>query len=132
MPPRGRDLRGLVVSDLRVDYALLTEARASLEAIASEFASAAQRRDDSARIWGADAVRDAMDDFVGEWERHRRLLTEDLRTFGAKVDGMIQAFESTDRELADTLAEAVTSSPEPSGPAGAAAPSGAPTVGGPR
>ena len=108
------------MSDLRIDYTLLTEARASLEAIASEFASASQRREDSRSIWGADAVRDAMDDFVGAWERHRRLLTEDLQAFGAKVDGVIQGFESTEQELADTLAESATTADLlPKGPSGA-------------
>ncbi len=108
--------------DLRVDYMLLTDARASLRAIASQFAGAAQHLEDFRHSWGADAVRDAMGNFVGDWERHRRLLTEDLHAFAAKVDGMIQAFESADQELADTLAESTaTTDVLPEGPSGACA-----------
>ncbi len=108
------------MTDLRIDYGLLGDARAALDAITREFSRATERRDASAGVWGADEVRDVMHAFVDDWGRHRRLLCEDLEAFGAKVDGMMTAFRDTDQELAGALER-----PAP-------APAGAPSAGGGR
>lgn len=89
------------MADLRVEYALLDESSDTLRDLRDDFGQATQHRDAVSGIWGADEVRSAMDEFVDNWTRHRRLLLEAIDGLGSKVEGVLEGFRQTDGELAE-------------------------------
>lgn len=60
------------MADLRVDYEALVAAERGLERIVRQLDASETYREDLERAWGSRRIADAMADFVGNWDRHRR------------------------------------------------------------
>ncbi len=101
---------------LRVDESALSSMMRGIRDVRTGFEDVARRRDEAARIWGADEVRDAMSDFAGDWDRHRRLLGEDLAAFEERVAAAVRTFDGVDQELSEVLVRA-QAGPAADGPA---------------
>lgn len=94
------------MADLKVDYTALNDSERSLQRIATELEGADARRDANARIWGSADVADAMEEFVGNWDRHRKQLVGSLKSVGEMCASSRDCFTGTDQQLAGKLAEA--------------------------
>jgi len=93
----------IVVSDLRVDAALLGETERSLQMIHTELSSCAARRDALVESWGSDAVESAMSSFVDNWDRHRAGLLGSIEAVGEMAAGCRDGFATADDRLACEL-----------------------------
>ncbi len=91
------------MADLKVNYATLDQSEQSLRRIASELEGAEARRHANERIWGSSDVADAMSEFVGNWDRHRRELVESLQSVAGMCASAREAFAGSDRQLAAEL-----------------------------
>ena len=89
--------------DLKVDYATLDQSERSLQRIATELEGAEARRHANAGIWGSSDVADAMSEFVGNWDRHRRELIESLYSVAGMCASAREGFAGSDRQLAAEL-----------------------------
>lgn len=92
--------------NLKVDYAALDDSERSLQRIATELEGADARRDANAKIWGSSDIADKMEEFVDNWDRHRKQLVESLKSVGEMCASSRDCFTGTDQELASKLAEA--------------------------
>jgi hypothetical protein len=96
----GAGLLGVIVmSDLRVDIALLSETERSMQMIHKELSSCAARRDALAEVWGSDAVGSAMSSFVDNWDRHRAQLLGSIEAVGEMAAGCRDGFATVDDRL---------------------------------
>ncbi len=91
---------------LKVDYTALNDSERSLLRISTELEGAEARRDADAGIWGSSDVADAMEEFVGNWDRHRKQLVESLKSVGEMCASSRDCFTGTDQQLASKLAGA--------------------------
>lgn len=88
------------MSDLKVDYDDLEYSHHTLKALQSEFDALKDRADDTGGLWGHDEVRSAMGEFSGNWDYHRRKLSEQIGEVGEKVDSTLETFRTSDENLA--------------------------------
>lgn len=91
------------MSDLLVDFRILTEAKATADGLHERFVSLPDRVGDQSDIWGHSRIRDAMHTFGTNWGYHREVLADEISEVGDKVEGCLTAFRDADRELADQL-----------------------------
>ncbi|KRV50885.1 hypothetical protein AQ490_13105 [Wenjunlia vitaminophila] len=89
------------MSDLCVSYDTLEDCESDLKTIQSEFEKCGERRDQLRGIWGSGEVADAMGDFVGNWDRHRKELVQSIKSVGEMVTNTLTTFKDTDKKLAD-------------------------------
>ncbi len=94
------------MTDLKVNYTSLDDSERSLQRIATELEGADARRAANADIWGSSAVADAMDEFVGNWDRHRKQLVESLKSVGEMCASSRDCFTGADQQLASELPSA--------------------------
>ncbi|WPP31330.1 hypothetical protein [Streptomyces sp. CL7] len=90
------------MSDLTVDFSLLNTSTKQLKAIQKEFKELNEWKDDIESVVGARELREAMADFIENWDDNRKRLLEDLENVGKMVEGTRNAFKSLDDELAKT------------------------------
>ncbi len=90
------------MSDLTVDFSLLNTSTKQLKAIQKEFKELNEWKDDIESVVGARELREAMADFIENWDDNRKRLLEDLENVGKMVKGTRNAFKSLDDELAKT------------------------------
>ena len=93
------------MSDLRVDYYALEDAKSALSRLKSEFDGIEKRHSESKHIYGHDGVKDAMGEFSGNMDYNRRKLSEAIQTVGSKVSDTLETFRSADAELAKSFDE---------------------------
>ena len=94
------------MTDLKVNYASLDDSERSLQQIATELEGADARRAANADIWGSSDIAEAMDEFVGNWDRHRKQLVESLRSVGEMCASSRGCFTGADQQLSSKLAGA--------------------------
>ncbi|MFJ3665782.1 hypothetical protein ACIPSE_04940 [Streptomyces sp. NPDC090106] len=82
---------------------LLVESETRLRKIKKEFKDLGNRRDGMREHWGSGSVTDAMDEFVDNWDEHRKSLLENIDTVGKLVNATIDGFTGLDAELAKQL-----------------------------
>ncbi|MFA3875270.1 hypothetical protein ABS735_16485 [Streptomyces sp. MMCC 100] len=87
------------MSDLIVDLQLLTTSAKQLKEIQIEFRGLGAWKDDIKSVVGAPELKEAMTDFIGNWDKNRKRLIESLETVGKMVSGTRDAFEGLDDEL---------------------------------
>ncbi|MGV9454710.1 hypothetical protein [Streptomyces sp. NPDC003635] len=88
------------MSDLVVDFTLLSTSAKQLEAIRDEFKNLGEWKDDITSVVGASELRDAMGEFIDNWDDNRKRLLESLKTVGTMVEGTRDAFKGLDDDLA--------------------------------
>ncbi|MFH9175934.1 hypothetical protein [Streptomyces albogriseolus] len=90
------------MSDLTVDFLLLNTSAKQLKAIQKEFKKLNEWKDDIQSVVGAHELKEAMADFIENWDDNRKRLLEDLENVGKMVEGTRNAFKGLDDELAKT------------------------------
>ncbi|MEU0679250.1 hypothetical protein [Streptomyces albogriseolus] len=90
------------MSDLTVDFSLLNTSAKQLKAIHKEFKELNEWKDDIESVVGARELKEAMADFIENWDDNRKRLLEDLENVGKMVEGTRNAFKGLDDELAKT------------------------------
>ncbi|MFJ1972973.1 hypothetical protein ACIO93_30385 [Streptomyces sp. NPDC087903] len=88
------------MSDLIVDFTLLSTSAKQLSAIRTEFRDLGEWKDDITSVVGASELREAMTDFIDNWDDNRKRLLESLEGVGNMVEGTRDAFKALDDELA--------------------------------
>jgi uncharacterized protein YukE len=88
------------MSDLIVDFALLDTSSKQLKEIQREFKDLDEGMSDIKSVVGAAALKEAMTDFIDNWDDNRERLLEDLENVGKMVEGTRDAFKGLDDELA--------------------------------
>jgi uncharacterized protein YukE len=88
------------MSDLVVDFDLLNTSSKQLKAIQTEFRNLGEWKDDIKSVVGAAELKDAMTDFIDNWDDNRKRLLESLETVGKMVEGTRDTFAKVDDELA--------------------------------
>lgn len=91
------------MTDLKVDYAVLSSSELALGRIAAELESAAHHRDELSDVWGSSEVADAMREFVDNWDRHRAGLLEAVKNVGSLCASTTAAFRDVERQFTDAL-----------------------------
>lgn len=91
------------MTDLKVNYASLDDSERSLQQIATALEGAEARRAANADIWGSSDVAGAMNEFVGNWDRHRKQLVESLKSVGEMCASSRDCFAGTDQQLSSKL-----------------------------
>lgn len=99
----GQGYRGEGVSDLKVDYEALADSERTLSALKSAFDHVEDRVRGSRALWGHSSVAEAMAQFGGNWDHHRRLLSEEIQAVGEKTSQTLTAFRDADAELAKSF-----------------------------
>ncbi|MFI1681228.1 hypothetical protein [Streptomyces sp. NPDC020607] len=89
-------------SDLVVDFQLLNKSASQLNAIEKEFKNLDEWKDDVKTAVGASDMKDAMGDFVDNWDKNRKRLLEDLEEVGKQVEGTRDAFQKLEDQLSKT------------------------------
>ncbi|KAB1144182.1 hypothetical protein F7R91_22770 [Streptomyces luteolifulvus] len=90
------------MSDLIVDFALLSKSAKQLSEIQAEFKNLGEWKDDITSVVGASELKEAMTDFIDNWDDNRKRLLESLEEVGKQVEGTRDAFKGLDDELAKT------------------------------
>ncbi|MGW4147232.1 hypothetical protein [Streptomyces albogriseolus] len=90
------------MSDLTVDFSLLNTSAKQLKAIQKEFKELNEWKDDIQSVVGARELKEAMADFIENWDDNRKRLLDDLENVGKMVEGTRNAFKGLDDELAKT------------------------------
>ncbi|MFI7317728.1 hypothetical protein [Streptomyces venezuelae] len=89
-------------SDLVVDFQLLDKSAKQLNAIEKEFKNLDEWKDDVKTAVGASDIKDAMGEFVDNWDKNRKRLLEDLEKVGKQVEGTRDAFQKLEDQLSKT------------------------------
>jgi hypothetical protein len=92
-----------VGSHLKVDLDLLEDTADALEQLRAEFADASQIADDYRGVLGSGEVADAVDDFVGNWRRHREKLINSIESLETMAEDSARTYREVDSELADSV-----------------------------
>lgn len=88
------------MSDLIVDFDLLSTSAKQLNAIQNEFKNLGEWKDEIKSVVGASELKDAMTDFIDNWDDNRKRLLESLDSVGKMVEGTRDAFKNLDDDLA--------------------------------
>lgn len=88
------------MSDLKIDYDLLSDTITSLSSIHRELGGLEARVGDADDVWGSDEIADRMSDFGGNWSYHRGKLMGAVEATGQMCQGALDGFRSTDAGLA--------------------------------
>ncbi|MGW3409043.1 hypothetical protein [Streptomyces sp. NBC_00564] len=87
-------------SDLIVDFELLEKSAKQLGEIQREFKNLDDWKDDIKSVVGASEIKEAMTDFIDNWDDNRKRLLESLESVGKMVEGTRDAFKKLDDDLA--------------------------------
>ncbi|MFD3313094.1 hypothetical protein [Streptomyces sp. NPDC058694] len=90
----------MAAPDLAVDFELLSRSAKQLSFIRNEFKNLRDWKDDVKSVVGASELKEAMTDFIDNWDDNRKRLLESLETVGKLVEGTRDAFANLDDELA--------------------------------
>ena len=95
---------GTAVTDLRVDYQLLTSVTRTLSSLAGEFEHIDDQVGGYDPAYGSGAVTAAMGSFSGNWSNHRKTLLSAMENLGLLAGAAEQRFRQADGKLAGDLA----------------------------
>lgn len=93
------------MADLNIDTASLRDLGGELKTISSEFENANTRSDTIAAAVGHSGLSDAVTDFAHGWDDRRAEMVESITFMSEAAQGIADAFEETDKQLADVLTE---------------------------
>ncbi len=93
------------MDQLIVDTLVLDAARIDVERIHREFTESTARSDRLADAVGHAGLADRVQVFVDNWDHRRGEITEQLATVRDNLALIVEAFETTDQELANALTE---------------------------
>jgi len=88
---------------LKVDMDRVRDAAANLDEIKREFDASEGITDGYRALIGSGQLADKLDEFANNWRIHRKRLSDDLQTFAEWSRKAVEAYKSTDDELAKVL-----------------------------
>ncbi|WP_189151168.1 hypothetical protein [Streptomyces lacrimifluminis] len=88
------------MSDLIVDFDLLNTSAKQLNTIQREFKNLGEWKDEIKSVVGASELKEAMTEFIDNWDDNRKRLLESLESVGKMVEGTRDTFKNLDDELA--------------------------------
>jgi hypothetical protein len=91
---------------LKVDMGMLADTAGELRGLVSEFNGVGRFGDDSSSAVGHPSVIDALDEFAGNWKRHRQKLTKHLDAVAQMAADSEKTYRETDDKLAHTIEKA--------------------------
>jgi hypothetical protein len=91
------------MADLVVDYNLLDKAQASLAGLGKEFGDIKSQERAYDGDWGSSRIQNAMADFAGNWDNHRKNLLQKINTLGQHTQESKKGFQGTDTKLKSQL-----------------------------
>lgn len=91
------------MTDLKIDYGLLSDTARSLSTIHRELGVLEARVGGAEDVWGSSEIADRMSDFSGNWSYHRGKLIGAVEATGQLCQGALDGFRRTDAELARTF-----------------------------
>jgi hypothetical protein len=86
------------MDDIVIDHGVLLESAGVMRTISAEFTDAARVRELLEWSFGSGEVAEAMADFTGNWDRHRRLLVEGLSGLADQTEAVSAGFAELDVE----------------------------------
>ncbi len=92
---------------LRVDLAALRGTATELRGLAREFRDAAKKVDDARGAVGHRKVADALEEFAGNWRRHREALVSSLDAVADMAQNSHDTYREADEDLAAEIEKAV-------------------------
>jgi hypothetical protein len=103
------------MSDLKVDYDLLSEFETNLQYVEQSFDGLHDEVHglDGGDGWGSDDIRGAMGSFSDDWSYHRSKLESSIKTLLKMVTTTKGTFQQADQQLAQALHKDNQSSPAP-------------------
>ncbi|MFE1440906.1 hypothetical protein [Streptomyces sp. NPDC058739] len=90
------------MTDLGVDYDYLYTIKRDLKTVRNEFKGCSAHQEGMKDEYGSFLVGGAMEEFTDNWDDHRKELLENIEKVGSLVEQSIQAFETLDKELAES------------------------------
>ena len=87
------------MADLKVDNHLLESTERHLHSLKSEFSKIKSRTEHYDSAFGSHDIIDAMGEFSGNWDYHRRKLLESIENLGKLVHETIEKFHESDEKL---------------------------------
>jgi hypothetical protein len=93
------------VSDLKVDYQLLSSTERNLSSLVSEFQNMEAQEDAYSGAMGSGDIVSAMNGFATNWNDHKKSLISSMQTLGTMVSETRQHFQQTDTKLAESVAK---------------------------
>lgn len=94
--------------DLLLNIKMLDETEQNLASILKEFTNAEKFSDDVADATGHDHLGDKVRDFASSWNSHRNTMIDAIQTLHDSVKKIYDAFDETDKSLADAIASKST------------------------
>ena len=91
------------MADLRVKTALLRDAAVSLSELRGELSGLERRRDEVRSAWGSDAVADAVDRFVDNWDDNRCRISDSMTSLQRMAESTADEFEGIESCLTGSL-----------------------------
>ncbi|WP_349899376.1 hypothetical protein [Parafrigoribacterium soli] len=89
--------------DLLLNIKMLDETEQNLSSILKEFKNAEKFSDEVAAATGHDHLADKVHDFASNWNAHREGMIEAIQTLHDSVKKIYDAFDETDKSLADAI-----------------------------
>lgn len=91
------------MADLKVDYALLSSTESTLSSLIGEFSRIESSTGSYDGALGSGDIEGAMGSFAGNWDSHRKQLTDSMRSLGDLVSAARKHFQDADGKLASQL-----------------------------
>lgn len=91
------------MTDLKIDYDLLTESSRSLGDIYRAFDQLKSRAANTSSDWGSSDIAGAMGSFSGDWDSHREKIMHSIQSVKNTVDEALQGFNDTETKLSTSL-----------------------------
>lgn len=91
------------MSDLKVDYELLSSTEKTLASLVGDFQNLESSTGDYNGALGSPDVQSAMGHFAGNWETHRRQIVASMQSLGKAVAAAKTNFQNTDAKLAASV-----------------------------
>jgi hypothetical protein len=100
------------VTDLKIDYGLLSETSRSLGVIYQAFDRLRSRTSHTESDWGSSDIARAMGRFSGDWDNHRHKIMKSVESLKRMTDEAAHVLPHTDSALAASLHQRTRSGAE--------------------
>lgn len=104
------------MSDIKLDFETLSQARARVDGAISTFQSAGRVGDDVADLTGESRLAGKVRDFADNWDAHRTALEQQLAFIRDSIDAIVDVMTDLDVDLADSLSQGMVNAVIPDAP----------------
>lgn len=87
------------MADLVVDRGLLRHVQQALTGLREELDALGAREDELSQDWGSNDLRDAMADFVGNWDDNRRRISGAMTAVADMSTTCLRRFDEVEQSL---------------------------------